>query len=170
MNLDRYRWAAAEATGWTGIERVALGGMDRATGEMTWYELPNVAALRGQDPVHNFEVDGEDVQAVLRLMKDDNVRPMVLWHSHQEQEHPSVVDIRTLPHWLQVGVIWCASSTVLTAYDRTGVISRPIPAPSNTTAAIDEAASLLIKAGVAPSDAESAAHAAVAMFDLKEGG
>lgn len=132
MSMDRLRCKDGERRGWHGWESVYLGGISRLDGGMRWYVLTNVHA----EPEHNFAVDGAEVRDVLDLMKRQGVSPHVLWHSHSDQDGPSDMDVQSLPHWIAVGVVWSAASTVSTSYDRAGVISSTNGTPTDVTADI----------------------------------
>lgn len=120
MDWNRLRYLEGENLGWTGAERVALGGMERMSGKMRWYDLDNV---HDGDRGHLFAVDGEQVADVLAQAREKGVALSILWHSHESQEMPSAVDVAQFPHWLSVGVVFAATSMQSAAYDRTGFIS-----------------------------------------------
>lgn len=129
MDWNRLRYFEGENLGWTGQERVALGGMNRLTGKMRWYDMTNVHS----EPEHNFAVDGEQVAEVMEQARDEGVALSILWHSHESQEMPSAVDIAQFPHWLSVGVVFAATSTESASYDRSGFISSTKATADRTT-------------------------------------
>lgn len=129
MDWNRLRYLEGENLGWTGEERVALGGLDRRDGTMRWYDLTNVHKY----PQHNFAIDGEQVAEVIQQAADELVQVSILWHSHEAQEMPSEMDIAMFPHWLSVGVVFAATSMTSASYDRTGFISLHKPSPNTTT-------------------------------------
>lgn len=129
MDWSRLRYLEGENLGWTGQERVALGGMDRRSGKMRWYDLTNVHKY----PEHNFAIDGEQVAEVIQQASMELVQLSILWHSHEAQEMPSEMDIAMFPHWLSLGVVFAATSTTSAAYDRSGFISVHSPSSNTTT-------------------------------------
>ncbi len=149
---ERLRWIEGEKDGWTGKERVALGGISRGGTSMFWVELTNVHA----SPEHNFAADGEEVHEALQVLRLERASAHVLWHSHEKAEEPSAMDIRSFPTWLSVGVVWSAASATSTSYDRNGIISstRSTVLPDDS---VLQAANELAKAGLLR---DSAAHAA----------
>lgn len=171
---DRLRYMAVEDLGWDGAERVAIGGLSRRDGQMHWRDLTNVS----DSPEHNFAVDGEEVSVVLAEMVKQGVNPAILWHSHESVEGPSAKDLRELPEWLQVGVVWSSTSGVSTAYDKTGVISSINTHPDTSVGIVDkdeviealeEATQEMMKAGVLDEGtAREAAHVALQLLDSNE--
>lgn len=86
-----------------------------------WTDLRNVA----EDQQHRFDVDGEQVMALLKRVREAGGRIVALWHTHQDQSEPSSTDVESFPSWLcDTGAIWCASAETLVLYNGSGVISR----------------------------------------------
>lgn len=86
---------------------------------IVWHGLAN----RASEPWHRFDVNGEDIEAMVALEMHHGRGPYALWHSHYVAEGPSKSDLEMYPGWLiEHGRVYHAPTRRTVFYNEDGIL------------------------------------------------